>query len=237
MEEAIIRISQVRIQRGTFALSIPSLEIAPGTVVGLVGNNGAGKSTLLDVAAGILPPDAGQVRVFGMNPVDDVVAVRQRMAWMTDDMALFPMTIRKNLEVLAPFYPSWDWALVEELLARFGLDPERKVYELSKGEGTRVRLVVSMAYRPALLLLDEPATGLDVPSRRALYAELLRETADSPRTVVISSHQLEDLERVCDRILILDHGAIVADGSPEQAHGQWGTLEDRLAAGPSALSP
>lgn len=225
----VLSISSLTHRRGSFRLSVESLQIDSGSVVGLVGSNGAGKSTLLDIAAGLLPADEGEVRIFGLSPRRDVEAVRRELGWMTDDMPMFAGSITDNLRLLAPFYPSWDWTFANELLRRFGLDPKRKIHQLSKGEGTRARLVTVLAYRPRLLFLDEPTTGLDVPSRRQLMKDLLDVVRDPARSVVISSHQVEDLERIADRVLLLEQGRIIADGSPQEVAGAESTLEERLA--------
>ncbi|HVH46149.1 MAG TPA: ABC transporter ATP-binding protein [Labilithrix sp.] len=224
-----VSLRQVHLRRGRFELAIDTLDLEEGTIVGLVGNNGAGKSTLVDAIAGFHVPDRGAVTVLGRDPFADLVAVRQQLGWMTDDMAVYPMKLGAHLKLLAPFYPTWDHALAQHLLDRFELDPGRRLTELSKGEGTRARLVMALAYRPRLVLLDEPATGLDVPSRRKLMHELVSVVRDAGRTVIIASHQLEDVERISDRVLLLHHGRIRADGAPAEVAAQWGTLEERLA--------
>lgn len=224
-----LSLDKVRVGRGAFDLVIESLRIEAGTVVGLVGNNGAGKSTLIDVMAGFLEPGEGRVSLLGFDPWKDPVPARQRFGWMTDDMALLPLTLEKHLDALAPFYPTWDDAFAAELVTKFRLDPRRKLTKLSKGEGTRARLVLSLAHRPEVLFLDEPATGLDVPSRRTLMHEVLEVVRDPRRTVVIASHQLDDLERMCDRMVLLDRGRVIADGTPTEVAGSWHSLEDRLA--------
>jgi len=224
-----IELQGFTVVRGGFTLDIPRLEVEPGTVVGLVGRNGAGKTTLLETLVGLHAPSRGTVRVLGMDPIDDLVAVRQRTALMTDDMPVFALTAGALLRSLAPFYPTWDGALAADLLRRFEIDPRQAAGQMSKGEGTRLRLVLSLAFRPSLLLLDEPATGLDVPSRRRMLAEVLEVVKDPQRTVVVSSHQVNDVERIADRIVLLDRGRVLADGTPAQVCGEGRTLEDVLA--------
>jgi ABC-2 type transport system ATP-binding protein len=225
-----VSLRDVHLRRGAFNLAIDALDLEAGAIVGLVGNNGAGKSTLLDVIAGFLVPDRGTIAALGRDPLVDVVAVRQQLGWMTDDMAVYPMKLGAHLSLLAPFYPTWDHAFAQHLLDRFELDPGWQLHKLSKGEGTRARLVMALAYRPKLLLLDEPATGLDVPSRRKLMQELVSIVKDPERTVIIASHQLEDLERISDRVLLMDHGSIRDDGPPAAVAARWATLEERLAS-------
>ncbi|MBA2320391.1 MAG: ABC transporter ATP-binding protein, partial [Deltaproteobacteria bacterium] len=195
----------------------------------LVGRNGAGKSTLLELLAGLERPTGGEVRVFGLDPVRDPVGARRRVGWMTDDMAVWNLPIDQHLRLLAPFYPTWDADLAASLLDRFELGAHRQIGALSKGEQTRARLVMTLAWRPELVLLAEPATGLDVPARRALLGTVLDVVRDGTRTVLISSHQVDDVERICDRVLLLERGLLAGDGTPAEVAGPGRTLEERLA--------
>lgn len=225
-----IEVKGLVIERGPFRLEVPALTVEPGTVVGLVGRNGAGKSTLLEVLAGQLPARHATVRVCGFDPIKELVKARQSVGWMTDDMPLFALSVGQHMHAIAPFYPTWDATLAADLLRRFELDPRKHIRDLSKGEHTRIRLALTLAWRPKLVLLDEPATGLDVPNRRQLLAEVLEIVGEGDRTVVISSHQIDDVERICDRVLLLDAGKITADGPPRDVAGPGRSLEERLAA-------
>jgi ABC-2 type transport system ATP-binding protein len=224
-----VHVRNLRCSRGRFTLDVPEWRVEPGTIVGLVGRNGAGKTTLLSLLAGQLAPTSGEIRIFGIDPIDDPVGVRRRAALMTDDMAIFAMGVGEHLRALAPFWPTWDPQHAEALAARFELDLHKRTTELSKGEHTRFRLVAALAWHPELLMLDEPATGLDVPSRRRMLAEVIDVVRDPARAVVISSHQASDLERICDRIVLIDEGRIVQDGSPADVVGDGRTLEELLA--------
>jgi ABC-2 type transport system ATP-binding protein len=224
-----LHVRNLRLSRGAFVLEVPEWRVEPGTIVGLVGRNGAGKSTLLSIVAGLLAPASGEVRVFGVDPIADPVTVRRRAALMTDDAPVFALGVGEHLRAIAPFWPTWDAELARTLLARFELDPDKRTTELSKGEHTRFRLVAALAWRPELLMLDEPAAGLDVPSRRRMLGEVIDVVRDSTRTVVISSHQASDLERICDRVVLIDGGRIVRDGSPTDLAGEGRTLEEMLA--------
>jgi ABC-2 type transport system ATP-binding protein len=175
----------------------------------------------------------GTVRCFGLDPWADPVHARRKVGWMSDDMPIWVMSIGDLLTALAGFYPSWDPALATELCARLELDPKRMTHRLSKGEHTRIRLVITLAFRPELVLLDEPATGLDVPARRALLDLVLGVVRDGTRTVVLSPHQVDDVERVADRVILLETGRIVGDGTAAEVAGEWRSLEERLAARPA----
>jgi len=218
----------LHIARGSFVLDIPRLEIPMGSVVGLVGENGAGKTTLLEALAGLRPVDAGAVRVFERDPWKDPVYVRSRLGFMADDMPIFDMKIGKLLRFLSGYYPTWDPDLVNDLVAKFALDPAARSDRLSKGDGTRLRLVMVMAFKPQLLLLDEPATGLDLKGRRALLEEVLGIVRDPERTVVVSSHDLADLERIADRLVVFHKGRVVREGNTCDLLGDDRTLEEAL---------
>jgi len=231
----VVTIDGLRVRRGAFLLDIPRLSLERGTVIGLVGRNGAGKSTLLQVLAGLVPSDAGTVRVLGLDPWRQGAEVRSRTGWMSDDMPLWAMRIDDLLASLAGFYRTWDPDLAAELCRRLELDPKRGVGSLSKGEQTRIRLVVTLAFRPELVLLDEPATGLDVPARRALLDLVLGVVRDGTRTVILSSHQIDDVERIADRVLLLEGGRLVADGTAAEVAAGAPNLEERLAASPRSV--
>ncbi|MBD3867410.1 MAG: ATP-binding cassette domain-containing protein [Acidobacteria bacterium] len=159
----LIQIEGLNIRRGSFHLDIPSWSLAPGQVIGLVGPNGAGKTTLLEALAGLRPLDSGSARVFGKDPWIDPVTVRSDLGYMTDDMPLFAMKAGHLMELLSGYYPTWDAELVSDLMDRFRIDPGKQAGKLSRGQGTRLRLITAMAFRPRVLLLDEPAGGRTGP--------------------------------------------------------------------------
>jgi ABC-2 type transport system ATP-binding protein len=132
--------------------------------------------------------------------------------------------------MLSGYYPSWDRELVEQLLDRFKIDPRQKVAKLSKGQGTRIRLLVAMAFRPKVLLLDEPASGLDLGGRHTLLTSVLDVVRDPERSVIISSHMLQDVERISDRLLVLNEGRVVKEGATSDLVGEERTLEEALVA-------
>ncbi len=226
---ALALLEGVKVRRGDFVLDVPRLAVEPGAIVGLVGRNGAGKTTFLELLVGLLAPAAGAVRVLGADPLEDPVSVRRGTALMSDDQPVWNLRIDRHCRALAPFYPTWDAKLCAELLDRFELDPTRRIASLSKGEHTRVRLVFALAFRPRLLLLDEPATGLDVPSRRRMLESVIEVVQDPERAVVVASHGVADVERIADRLIVLDRGRVVGDGPTRDVVGEGRTLEEMLA--------
>jgi len=224
----LVTVRDLVVRRNGFTLRVPSWRVGRGEVIGVVGPNGAGKTTLLETVAGLRPTGSGTVRVLGHDPWREPVAVRTRLGFMTDDMPVLTQRVDRLLRLLSGYYSTWDTALVEHLLTRFRLDPRAKAHQLSKGQGTRLRLITAMAFRPAVLVLDEPATGLDVGGRRALLEAVLDVVRDPQRSVIVSSHMLADVERVADRLLVLRSGEVVTEGQTDGLVGHERTLEEAL---------
>ncbi|MCB9779228.1 MAG: ABC transporter ATP-binding protein [Alphaproteobacteria bacterium] len=227
-EPVLVHLDGLRIRRGPFTLEIPAWDLRPGRVVGLVGGNGAGKTTLLRHLAGLSPRDAGTVSVLGRDPVRDPGGVRSVLGFMADDLPVFDLRVDRLLRTLSGYYPGWDPALVEHLLGRFELDPRQRARDLSKGQAVRLRLICVLAWRPEVVVLDEPAAGLDLTGRRRLLEAVLDVVQDERRSVVVSSHILTDVERIADELLVLRRGRVVAQGPTPQVVGEDRTLEEAL---------
>ncbi|MCB9742447.1 MAG: ABC transporter ATP-binding protein [Alphaproteobacteria bacterium] len=226
----LITLRGVRARRGAFTLDIPEWTVRAGRVVGVVGPNGAGKTTLLRLLPGMDGVDAGEVRVLGRDPRRAPAEVRSALGFMSDDLSLFDLRLDKLLRVVSGYYPTWDAGLVDRLVERFQLDLTQRVGRLSKGQGTRLRLVVAMAFHPKVLVLDEPATGLDVAGRRQLLEVVLDIASDPERAVIVSSHQLADVQRIADELLVLNQGRVVQQGETDRLVGDARTLEEALVA-------
>ncbi len=192
------------------ALDNVSLRVPKGTVLGLVGENGAGKTTLIRHMLGLLKAQSGMVRVFGLDPVKEPVGVSSRIGYLSEEPDL-PGWMRMDelLRYVAAFYPAWDAEYAEELRRRFGLNPTDRVSQLSKGQRARAGLITALAYRPELILLDEPSSGLDPIVRQDILGAIVRAIADEGRTVLFSSHLLSEVERVSDRVAMIRDGRIL----------------------------
>lgn len=210
MSDPVVQVSELRRRFGaTTALDSVSLSVTRGLVHGLVGANGAGKTTLLKHILGLLRAQSGSVRVFGRDPVADPVAVLSRIGYLSEDNDLPGwMRVDELVRYSRAFYPAWDDGYAEELRQTFALDPGAKVGDLSKGQKARAGLAVALAYRPDLLVLDEPSSGLDPIVRRDILSAVLRTIADEGRTVLFSSHLLEEVEQVADHVTMIDRGRI-----------------------------
>jgi ABC-2 type transport system ATP-binding protein len=197
----------------TLAIDGVDLEIPRGAVFGLVGENGAGKTTLIKHMLGLLKAQSGTVRVFGLDPVLDPVGVLGRVGYLSEDRDLPDwMTIGELMRYLRAFYAGWDDEFANNLRERFDLDPKTRIKGLSQGQRARCCLLAAMAYRPELLVLDEPSTGLDPIVRREILAAIIRTIAEEGRTVLFSSHLLDEVERMADWVAMIDRGKIVLRG-------------------------
>jgi ABC-2 type transport system ATP-binding protein len=202
------------------ALEHVCLTVPRGTVFGLVGANGAGKTTLIKHVLGLLKAASGVVRVFGSDPVRDPVGVLARIGYLSEETDLPGwMRVEELLRYTRAFYPRWDDAYAEELRQAFDLDPAARIKHLSKGQRARAGLLVALAHRPELLVLDEPSSGLDPLVRRDIVAAIIRTIADEGRTVLFSSHLLDEVERVSDRVAMIDRGRIVLSGDLDDLKG------------------
>jgi ABC-2 type transport system ATP-binding protein len=194
----------------TLALDKVSLGVPRGTVFGLVGANGAGKTTLIRHVLGLLKAQGGTVRVFGLDPVADPAGVLARIGYLSEENDLPAwMRVGQMLRYCRAFHPRWDDAYAEQLRQTFELSPAARVGSLSKGQRARAGLLVALAYRPELLVLDEPSSGLDPLVRRDILGAIIRTIADEGRTVLFSSHLLDEVERVSDHVALLHQGRLV----------------------------
>ena len=227
----VIAVSDLTRRFGTrAALSAVTLMIPRGGVYGLVGANGAGKTTLIRHILGLLRAEEGSVRVFGRDPVADPVGVLSRIGYLSEENDLPGwMRIDELMRYSRAFYPQWDDAYAAELRTMFALDPAAKIKTLSKGQKARAGLVVALAYRPELLVLDEPSSGLDPIVRRDILGAVLRTIADEGRTVLFSSHLLDEVEQVADHVTMIRQGRIVVSGPlAEVKHAHGGVSLDEI---------
>lgn len=232
MDENVIAISNLSRRFGSKnALDGVSLNVKRGTVFGLVGENGAGKSTLIKHILGLWRAQAGDVRVFGFDPVSDPVSVLGRIGYLSEQPDLPDwMRVYEFLRYMQAFYPKWDVQYAEELREQFGIDRTARVRVLSKGQRAKLGLLAAQAHRPDLLLLDEPSSGLDPIVRNDILAAVIRTIAEEGRTVFFSSHLLEEIERVSDYVAMLHQGKLVLSGPLDAIKAQHRRITLRFEA-------
>jgi ABC-2 type transport system ATP-binding protein len=218
--------------KGTWALRDCSLRLPAGHVAGLVGPNGAGKTSLLHLAVGLLQPDSGSVRVLGEIP-DGRAELLGRIGFVAQDTPLYPdFSAAELIEMGARLNARWDGTLARARLDRLGVPLDRRVGKLSGGQRAQVALSLALAKRPELLLLDEPVASLDPLARREFLQALMGAVAEERTTVVLSSHLLADLERVCDYLIILQTGRVQVLGAVDDLLARHKVLVGSRSNGP-----
>src|SRR5256885_2267982 len=209
-----------------------SLSVQPGRCYGLFGRNGAGKTTTMKCLLNLLRPTGGEVRIFGVDPTKDEVAVKRRLAYVPDFVAIYPwMTVRETLDYLASFRGHWNKSIEKDLLARFRLDPAQETKALSKGQRTQVALIGAICPEPELLLLDEPTSGLDPIVRREFIETVIgayQESAPGQRTIFVSTHLISEFEGLIDEFTIMDRGKAVLSLGADEARERYQKIRARF---------
>ncbi len=201
----------------TWALRDCSVRIPPGKIAGLVGPNGAGKTTLLHLVAGLLSPTTGEVQVFGRSPRSQLLLLLDRMGFVAQDTPLYPhFTVRDTVTFGRRLNSRWDQAWAEQRLSGLEIPFDRRIGHLSGGQRAQVALALALGKRPELLLLDEPVARLDPLARREFMHGLTEAVVEEGITVLLSSHVVADLERVCDFLVIISGGRVQVTGDIDE---------------------
>ena len=216
--EAVVAVSDLSRHFGArVALDDVSVFVSRGSVLGLVGENGAGKTTLIRHLLGSLKAQSGNVRVFGLDPVLYPVGVLRRIGYLSERRDLPGwMRVEEFMRYVQAFYREWDEQFANQLLEQFQLDPGQKIKTLSQGQQAKMGLLTALAYRPELLILDEPSSGLDPVVRRDILEAIIRTVSEEGRTVLFSSHLLDEVERVADHVVMLQGGRVVLNGRTDE---------------------
>ena len=201
------------------ALEDITLTVPEGAICGLLGRNGAGKTTIMSILAGQDRPSSGTAEVFGENPFENEAAL-SRISFIRDNQR-YPDGYRLHhvLRIAPEFAPNWNTDIAAELVEGFRIPAETPIKKFSRGQLSSVAIVLALASRAPLTLLDEPYLGLDVTARALFHNMLLRDYTDHPRTVVLSTHLVEESEALFDRVVIVDRGRVRADCAAEEASG------------------
>ena len=219
---AAFAVSGLSTRYPNFALQDVSLSLAEGEVMGLVGVNGAGKSTLLRLLTGLAAPDGGSIEVLGLRLPQDQVAAKREIGFASEDMRLYrSQSLDWHIALVRQIYPEWDDAYAANLIQRFDLRPQQVVGGYSHGQRVKALLLLCLARRPRLLLLDEPTTGLDPVARAEVLEALADVLRDERRSVLFSSHNTHDVEQLADHIAFLHDGRLVAHADKESFLDNW----------------
>lgn len=218
MSDAAIEIQSVSKRFGTKqVLEDLSFSVPAGRTFAFLGRNGAGKTTTIRMLLGLLKPDAGRIRMLGLDPQRDAIEIRRRVGYMAEDQVMFGwMRISQLLDFIAPFYPTWDTDVARRYIGKFEIPQSTKVKHLSKGQNCRLALLLALAHRPELVVLDDPTLGLDPIMRKEFLRDVVEYLQGEGVTVFFSSHLLYEIEPVADVVAILDSGLIVRQATTEQ---------------------
>jgi ABC-2 type transport system ATP-binding protein len=209
-------------KQGAPVLNGVSFAVQPGEVVGLLGRNGAGKTTLINIAMGMLFPQKGSVRVFGLSPTEYPVEVKRRVGYVSEEQVLpAGSSIAELIALHRYLFPSWDAQMESELLDRFALSTRSKIGKLSKGQARQVALLCAVCHRPELLILDEPAGGLDPAARREFLETSIQLLNRQGTAILFSSHHMNDVERLGGRVVLLDAGRVLFDRDLDAVHDDY----------------
>jgi len=239
-ETPALEINQlVRKYGKTDAVNGLTLTVRPGRCYGFFGRNGAGKTTTIRCLLNLLKPTSGSVRVFGLDPATDEVAVKRRVAYVPDQVAFYPwMTVGQTLQYLASFRQQWNQQTQSELLDRFRLDPAKKVDALSKGQKTQLALIGAICPEPDLLILDEPTSGLDPIVRREFIQTVIgayQDAGPARRTVFVSTHLISEFEGLIDEFSIIDNGRVAITLEADAAREKYKKIRARFRGEPPRI--
>jgi ABC-2 type transport system ATP-binding protein len=236
MKDLAVRFEGVSKRYVHFTLRDISFELPTGSIMGFIGANGAGKSTTIRILMGLVHQDSGAVQVLGHAMPADQAAAKLEIGFVSEDLRLYgSASLAWHMEFVRSIYPSWDQGYSETLLKRFDLKSEQKIKGLSHGQRVKAALLLALARRPRLLVLDEPTTGLDPVARHEVLGELMAVLADEDRTILFSSHNTQDVEQISDQITFIDRGQIIDSDDKEIFLDRWRRL--RLVLPPEAALP
>jgi ABC-2 type transport system ATP-binding protein len=232
MNDLAVELSGVSKKYRYFTLEDIHLKLPRGQIMGLIGPNGAGKSTTIRILMGLVHQDAGEVLVLGRRMPAEQVAAKWDIGFASEDMRLYDsMTLDWHIGFMQSIYPNWDAAYAQILLKRFGLRAEQKMRGFSHGQRVKAALLLVLARKPQLLVLDEPTTGLDPFARHEILRELTGVMADEGRSILFSSHNTQDVEQISDQITFIDRGRIIDSMDKETYLDRWRRLRLEVPLG------
>ncbi len=230
MAEAILSVQGLCKHYPGFDLREIAFELPRGYIMGLIGPNGAGKTTIIRIIMDLARADQGRIKVCGLDSREAAREVKYKVGYVAEEQNFYSnMTVAWTAGFAGWYYPAWDQAFFMELLGRYGIDPGKKTGALSKGMRVMFALALALAHRPELLILDEPAAGLDPVARREILSELMAFVQDENRSVLISSHHTQDIEKIADYITLVVAGRVVESGEKEDLLARYGG-PDRTAS-------
>ncbi|MFH1765650.1 MAG: ABC transporter ATP-binding protein [Gemmatimonadota bacterium] len=225
MIEQALQVSGLRKSYQEFTLNDVSFSLPKGYVMGLVGPNGSGKTTIIKLIMNLISPEAGEIKILGLDHRKEEAQARAQIGFVYDVMPFYAdVSLRNTKRAIAPFYEKWNEALFQELASTFDLPLNKKVKKLSQGMRTKFALALALSHEAELLILDEPTTGLDPVFRRELLHGLSGLLQDEGKSVLFSTHITSDLERIADYVTFIRDGSVLLTETREELREVWGVV-------------
>ncbi|SNT03426.1 ABC-2 type transport system ATP-binding protein [Anaerovirgula multivorans] len=225
----ILEVSNLSKEYKDFKLKNINFSLEKGYIMGFIGPNGAGKSTTIKLMMNLVNKDAGEIKVFGLDYLQDEKKIKSRIGFVYDESHYYEeLTVEKNKKIIAPFYRHWDENTFQEYLNRFDIDPKKKVKQLSKGTKMKFSLAVALSHKADLIIMDEPTSGLDPIFRREILDILYSIIQDETKSIFFSTHITTDLDKVADYITFIDNGSIVFSKSKDEILDNYGLVKGGL---------
>ena len=227
-QTTMVQLTGVTKQYQHFQLEPVDLQLPAGMVMGLIGPNGAGKSTIMRIMMGLVNPNSGTVQVLGQTMSSNASIVKQEIGYFSDDLRLYGAeSLGWHMQFVRSLYPHWDQEYAQTLLSRFGLLEQQRIKGLSHGQRVKAMLLLILARRPKLLILDEPTNGLDPVAKQEVLAELMHVMNDDDRSIIYSSHQTQDVEQISDWLTFIDRGRVIASDNRDDFLECWRRIKLR----------
>ncbi len=224
--ENVVEINRLVKSYEGFSLKEISFALPKGYIMGFIGPNGAGKTTTIKLILNLIRKQSGDIRIFGMDPIRDEVAVKSRIGFVHDAPLFYDyLCLHQIKNIIAPFYKRWDDAVYKKLFKEFELPEGKKFKELSRGTKMKFALVLALSHHADLIIMDEPTSGLDPVFRRELLEKLAQLLQDEEKSILFSTHITSDLERIADYITFINGGEIVFSAAKDAVLEQWGIVK------------
>lgn len=225
METSTLQVNGLAKRLKRFTLGPLDFEVKRGLVIGLVGANGSGKSTFFRLLMNIIKADSGTVRVLGQDWCENEDDWKKKVGYAGELLEAYDfLTIRKMKHLISKWYPTWNESRFNDLVKRYKVELDKKYGKCSKGTKKKVEFIFSICHQPTLLLLDEPTAGVDLVSQRKMKEDLIRFMEDGDRSIVLATHTVEEINQLCDEIVVLDEGRILYSFNKDEIYDQWARI-------------